>query len=126
MPADGARPSTAVILTTKPGIFFVCLFLFFRSLIFQMFFHLVKSFYPAVLKAFGTVARHEIHDYNTRGANQLHMEQYPTNIGLKGMRYYGAKLWNNIFLNFTDVNSIYSVKVRFKNMLLDNNSLEDK
>ena len=70
--------------------------------------------------------RHEIHDYNTRGANQLHMEQFPTNIGLKGMRYYGAKLWNNIFLNFTDINSIYSFKVRFKNMLLDNNMLEEK
>ena len=73
--------------------------------------------------------RHEIHDYNTRGANQLHMEQFPTNIGLKGMRYYGAKLWNNIFLNFTDVNSIYSFKihfVRFKDMLLDNNMLEEK
>ena len=70
--------------------------------------------------------RHEIRDYNTRGANQLHMEQFPTNIGLKGMRYYGAKLWNNIFSNFTDINSIYSFKVRFKNMLLDNNMLEEK
>ena len=70
--------------------------------------------------------RHEIHDYNTRGANQLHMEQFPTNIGLKGMRYYGAKLWNNIFLNFTDINSIHSFKARFKNMLLDNNMLEVK
>ena len=54
------------------------------------------------------------------------MEQFPTNIGLKGMRHYGAKSWNNIFLNFTDVNSIYSVKARFKDMLLDNNPLEDK
>ena len=54
------------------------------------------------------------------------MEQFLTNIGLKGMRYYGAKSWNNIFLNFTDVNSIYSVKARFKDMLLDNNPLEDK
>ena len=54
------------------------------------------------------------------------MEQFPTNIGLKAMRYYGAKLWNNIFLNFTDINSIYSFKVRFKNMLLDNNTLEEK
>ena len=70
--------------------------------------------------------RHEIHDYNTRGANQLDMEQFPTNIGLKGMRYYGAKLWNNIFLNLTDINSIYSFKIRFKNMLLDNNMLEEK
>ena len=70
--------------------------------------------------------RHEIHDYNARGANQLHMEQFPTNTGLKGMRYYGAKLWNNIFLNFTDMNYIYSLKVRFKNMLLDNNMLEEK
>ena len=70
--------------------------------------------------------RHEIHDYNTRGANQLHIEQFPTNIGLKGMRYYGAKLWNNIFLNLTDINSIYSFKIRFKNMLLDNNMLEEK
>ena len=33
---------------------------------------------------------HEIHDYNIRGANQLYMEQFPTNTGLKGMRYYGA------------------------------------
>ena len=52
--------------------------------------------------------RHEIYYYNTRGANQLHMEQFPTNLGLKGMRYYGAKLWNDIFLNFTDINSIHS------------------
>ena len=70
--------------------------------------------------------RHEIHDYNARGANQLHMEQFPTNTGLKGMRCYGAKLWNNIFLNFTDMNYIYSLKVRFENMLLDNNMLEEK
>ena len=78
--------------------------------------------------AFGSMFsyRHEIHDYNTRGANQLHMEQFPTNICLKGMSYYGAKLWNNLFLNFTDINSIYSFKVRFKNMLLDNNVLEEK
>ena len=26
--------------------------------------------------------RHDIHDYNTRGANQFHMEQFPANIGL--------------------------------------------
>ena len=58
--------------------------------------------------------RHEIHDYTTRGANQFHMEQFPTNIGLKGMRFYGAKLWNNIFSNFTDVNFIYSFKERLK------------
>ena len=70
--------------------------------------------------------RHEIHDYNTRGANQLHMEQFPTNIGLKGMRYYGVKLWNNVFLNFTDVNSICSFKARFKNMLLDDNMFKEK
>ena len=53
--------------------------------------------------------RHKIHDYNTRGANQLHMEQFPTNIGLKAMRYYGAKLWNNISLNFTDVSYFHSM-----------------
>ena len=58
--------------------------------------------------------RHEIHYYNTRRANQLHMEHFPTNIGLKGIRYYGAKLWNNIILNFTIINFIYSFKVRFK------------
>ena len=46
--------------------------------------------------------RHEIHAYNTRGANQLHLEQFPTNIGLKGLRYFGAKLWNNISLSFID------------------------
>ena len=54
------------------------------------------------------------------------MEQFPTNKGLKGMHYYGAKSWNNIFLNFTDVTSVYSFKVRFKDMLLDNNMLEEK
>ena len=54
------------------------------------------------------------------------MEQFSANIGLKGMHFYGGKLWNDIFLNFTDTNSIYSFKVRFKNMLLDNNMLEEK
>ena len=39
------------------------------------------------------------------------------------MRYDGAKLWN-MFWNFTDVNSIYSFKERFKDILLDNNSLD--
>ena len=51
---------------------------------------------------------------------------YKKNIGLKGMRYYGGKLWKNIYLNCTDINSIYSFRVRFKNMLLDNNMLEEK
>ena len=39
--------------------------------------------------AFGSMFshRHEINDYNTRGANQLHMEQFPTNIGLGGMHH---------------------------------------
>ena len=41
------------------------------------------------------------------------------------MRFYGAKLWN-MYLNFTDVNSIYSFKLRSKNMLLDNNMFEEK
>ena len=63
----------------------------------------------------------KIYDYNIRGANQLHMIWFPTNIGLTGMCYYGAKLWNNIFSDLTDVNSIYSFNVRFKDMLLDNN-----
>ena len=35
--------------------------------------------------------RYEIHAYNTRGANQLHLEQFPTNIGQKGLRYFCAK-----------------------------------
>ena len=39
------------------------------------------------------------------------------------MRNYGAKLWN-ISQHFTDVNSIYPFNVRFKDMLLDNNSLD--
>ena len=48
--------------------------------------------------------------YNTRGANQLHLEQFPTNI------YY--TYINNIFLSFIDVNCIYIYKACFKNILL--------
>ena len=69
--------------------------------------------------------RYEIHAYNTRGANQLHLEQFPTNIGLKGLRYFGAKLWNNIFLSFTDINCVDLFKALFKGMLLDSNFLEE-
>ena len=68
--------------------------------------------------------RHEIHAYNTRGANQLHLEQFPTNICLKGSRYFGAKLWNNIFLSFTYINCVDLFKVRLKGMLLDSIFLE--
>ena len=52
-----------------------------------------------------------------KSANQSHVDLFPTNIGLKGMRYYGAKLWNHIFSNFTDVNSIDSFKSLFKDMI---------
>ena len=69
--------------------------------------------------------RYEIHAYNTRGANQLHLEQFPTNIGLKGLRYFGAKLWNNTFLSFTDISCIDLFKARFKGVLLDSNFLEE-
>ena len=69
--------------------------------------------------------RYEIHANNTRGANQLHLEQFPTNIGLKGLRYFGAKLWNNIFSSFTDINCVDLFKARFKGMLLDSNFSEE-
>ena len=69
--------------------------------------------------------RHEIHAYNTRGSNQLHLEQFPTNRSLKGLRYYGAKLWNNIFLSFRDINDFDLFKAHFKGMLLDSNFLEE-
>ena len=65
--------------------------------------------------------RHEIHAYNNRGANQLTLEQFPTNIDLKGLRYFCARLWNNIFLSFRDINCVDLFKARFKGMLLDSN-----
>ena len=58
--------------------------------------------------------RHKIHVYTIKETNQLHTEQFPTDIE---RRYYGAKLWNNIFSNFTDVTFIYSLKVQFKDKL---------
>ena len=69
--------------------------------------------------------RCEIHAFNTRGAIQLHLEQFPTNIGLKGLRYFGAKLWNAIFLSFTYINCVDLFKARFKGTLLDSIFLEE-
>ena len=46
-------------------------------------------------------------------------------IGLKGLRYFGAKLWNNIFLSFTDIYCVDLFMARFKGMLLDSNFLEE-
>ena len=66
---------------------------------------------------------HEVHVYNTKGANQLPMEQLPMNIGVKGMHYYSAKLWNDII---TDVSSFYLFNALFKDMLLDKKLLEEK
>ena len=45
------------------------------------------------------------------------------NIGLKGMRYYGAELSNNVLPNF---NAIDSFKARLEYLLLDNKLLEEK
>ena len=42
------------------------------------------------------------------------------------MRYYGAKLWHNIFLNFIDVNCIHVFKVPFKDTLLDMSLLKQR
>ena len=63
--------------------------------------------------------QHKIYVYNTRGANQLHLEQFPMDILLNGLRYCWAKLWNDIFLNFTgDVNFIHVFKACFKDISL--------
>ena len=81
-------------------------------------FKYINNDLPDVFKSMFSY-RHEIHAYNTRGANQLNLEQFPTNIGLKKLRYFGAKLWNNIFLSFTDINCVDLFNARFKGMLLD-------
>ena len=83
-------------------------------------FKYINNDLPGVFKSMFSY-QHEIHAYNTRGANQLHLEQFPTNIGQKGLRYIGAKLWNDIFLSFTDINCIDIFKARFKGRLLDSN-----
>ena len=59
------------------------------------------------------------------GANQLHLEQFATNIGLKTLCYSGPKLWNNIFLSFTYVNCVHVFKARYKGMLLNSNLLKE-
>ena len=88
-------------------------------------FKYINNDLPDVFKSMFSY-RHEIHAYNTRGANQLNLEQLPTNKGLKRLRYFGAKLWNNIFLSFTDINCVDLFKARFKGMLLDSNFLVEE
>ena len=46
--------------------------------------------------------------YNTWGLNQLHLEQFPTDRSLKGICHYGAKLCNDMFLNFADARQLHS------------------
>ena len=90
-------------------------------------FKYVNTYLPIVLDSMFSY-RHEIHVRNTRGANHLHLEQFLTNICLKGMRYYryySAKSLNDVFINSTNVNSSHVFNVRFKVMLLANNLLEE-
>ena len=50
----------------------------------------------------------------------MHLEQNPTNTGLKVMRNCGAKLWNDIFIRLSDS----WIQDTFKDMLLDSNFFE--
>ena len=44
--------------------------------------------------------RHQVHNYNTRQSNHLHLQKFDTNLGLKSVKYYSASLWNTIHDDF--------------------------
>ena len=64
--------------------------------------------------------RHQVHNYNTRQFNHLHLEKFNTDLGLKGVKHYGASLWNSIHDDFVQLKTTNSFKRNYKDFLLHN------
>ena len=67
--------------------------------------------------------RHQVHSYNTRQSNHLHLENHNTDLGLKNVKYYGASLWNSIHDDFVQLKMTNCFKRKYKDFLLINETV---
>ena len=65
------------------------------------------------------VSNYDIHDYSTRSSSLLHTPKIKSNLSKSGIRYHGARIWNDILKSDLNINvSESSFKIAFKKYLL--------
>ena len=66
------------------------------------------------------IANHEIHDYNTRNASQLHKISKRTDYAKHTLMHKGIDVWNSLDNKYKNINSYNSFKKYIKNHLFQN------